>query len=111
MNIKGTIKLIGETQAFDSGFTKRQIVVTTQEQYPQDLAIEFVKDKTSILDMFKSGDVVDVAINLRGNEYNGKYYVNLQGWKINKEGSDQAAPQSSTQPIAAPTSTDNDLPF
>ena len=108
--MKGTIKLIGETQTFDSGFAKRQIVLTTQEQYPQDLAIDFVKDKTKVLDLFNVGDVVEVSVNLRGNEYNGKYYVNLQGWKINKEGSDQAAPQSSTQPIAAPTSKD-DLPF
>jgi len=111
MQLQGVIKLIQETQTFDSGFMKRQMVLTTDEKFPQDLAIEFVKDKTSILDMFTAGDVVDVAINLRGNEYNGKYYVNLQGWKINKEGSDQAAPQSNTQPIAAPTSIDNDLPF
>ena len=86
MNIKGTIKLINETQTFDSGFTKREFVVTTKEQYPQDISIEVVKDKTTLLDSFKVGDAVDVAINIRGNEYNGRYYVNIQGWKIDKLG-------------------------
>lgn len=82
MILKGRIKIIGETQTFDSGFSKRQFVITTEEQYPQDLAMDFVKDKCSILDQYNEGDEVEVSINLRGNEYNGKYYVNLQAWKI-----------------------------
>ena len=82
MKIKGTIKLINETQTFDSGFQKREFVVTTKEQYPQDLKIELIKDKCDKLDSFGEGQEVEVAINLRGNEYNGKYYVNLQAWKI-----------------------------
>jgi len=85
MNVKGTIKLINETQTFPSGFEKREFVVTTQEQYPQDIKIEMIKDKCSILDKYKAGDSVEVGINLRGNEYEGKYYVNIQGWKISSE--------------------------
>ena len=104
MNIKGKIKVIGETQTFESGFSKRQLVLTTLEQYPQDLAVEFVKDKTSVLDSCDVGDSVEVAINLRGNEYNGKYYVNLQGWKINKEGKEQ-------QVAAGAPMKEGDLPF
>tara|TARA_R110000751_G_scaffold303492_1_gene418211 strand:- start:806 stop:1147 length:342 start_codon:yes stop_codon:yes gene_type:complete len=82
MEIVGKIKVINETQTFDSGFQKREIVVTTEETYPQDIKLEFTKDKCSILDQYKVGQSVTVAFNLRGNEYNGKYYVNLQGWKI-----------------------------
>ena len=88
MEVKGTIKVIGETQTFDSGFRKRQIVITTSEQFPQDVAIDFVKDKVDVLNSYEVGNVVEVSINIRGNEYNGKYYVNLQGWRISK--SDQA---------------------
>lgn len=84
MILKGRIKIIGEIQNFDSGFSKRQFVITTEEQYPQDLAMDFVKDKCSILDQYNEGDEVEVSINLRGNEYNEKYYVNLQAWKIAK---------------------------
>lgn len=102
MEVTGRIKLIGETQSFDSGFTKREIVITTSEQYPQDIKIEFVKDKTSILDSYKVGQDVKVGINLRGNEYNEKYYVSLNGWKIN------ANEQQDPQPIV---DNSKDLPF
>jgi hypothetical protein len=82
MNLKGKIKVIGTIEAFDSGFTKRELVITTEEQYPQDVKFDTVKDKTRLLDNMDIGDSVDVHFNIRGNEYNGKYYVNLQAWKI-----------------------------
>jgi single-strand DNA-binding protein len=82
MEIMGKIKLINDIQTFDSGFQKREFVVTTQEQYPQDVKFEVVKDKCSLLDRFPAGSDVKVHFNIRGNEYNGKYYVNLQMWKI-----------------------------
>lgn len=81
---KGTIKLIGEKQTFDSGFTKVEFVVTeTADQYPQDIKFEIVKDKVDdFLKYNKVGKEVEVSYNLRGNEYNGKYYVSLQAWKV-----------------------------
>jgi hypothetical protein len=83
--IKGNIKLINETQTFDSGFQKREFVVTTNDMYPQDIKIEMIKDGCAELDKFKVGNNVAVSTNIRGNEYNGKYYVNLQGWKIEED--------------------------
>jgi len=81
--VQGTIHLIGETEEFgNNGFTKRIIVIETQDQYPQKLPIDFVKDNTKLLDKFQEGQEVKISINFRGNEHNGKYYVNLQGWKI-----------------------------
>jgi len=82
------IKLISDTQNFPSGFSKREFVVTTGDgKYPQDLKFEVVKDKCEILDNYKEGQEVQVNFDIRGNEYNGKYYVNLSCWKIGgKEG-------------------------
>lgn len=83
MEITGKIIQIGNTESVgDNGFTKRQVVIETNEQYSQKIPIDFVKDKTSLLDGKKIGDEATVCINIRGNEYNGKYFVNLQGWKI-----------------------------
>jgi hypothetical protein len=82
MEVSGTIKLIKEKVEFDSGFVKRAFVLTTDDKYPQDLEIEFMKEKVSELDKFSEGDAVEVAINLRGREYQGKYYTNITGWKI-----------------------------
>ena len=88
MEVKGTIKFIGETKSFGSnGFTKKELVVTTDEQYPQYILIEFHKDKSDLLKNNKIGDGVIVGINLRGKEWTNpqgevKYFNTLIGWKI-----------------------------
>ena len=82
LQLTGTIKVIFQAETYPSGFTKREFVVTTKEQYPQDIKIELVNDKTAILDSFSEGQEVTVHFNVRGNEFNGKYYVSLQGWKV-----------------------------
>ena len=88
MEIQGTVKLVGITQTFGSnGFRKRELVVTTQEQYPQHLMIEFVQDKTDLLNTINVGQTVKVGINLRGREWlnpqgETKYFNSIQGWRI-----------------------------
>lgn len=129
----GTIKLISDVQSFASGFTKREFVVTTGDKYPQDLKFEVVKDRCSMLDAFEAGQNVLVNFDIRGNEYNGKYFVNLSCWKI--QASDgapagthsgntrQASPQNAGSQSATPSSEpsmselrsdddfDDDVPF
>jgi hypothetical protein len=83
MEVSGKIKLVNATEEVGAkGFKKRLVVVETQETYPQLIPIEFVQDKCSLLDGLQIGQDVTVHINLRGSEYNGRYYVQLQGWKI-----------------------------
>ena len=90
MDISGKIKLINETKEYGSnGFRKREVVVTTEEQYPQDLLIEFIQDKCDIIDSYKVGQSVKVDINLRGREWESpqgeiKYFNSIQGWRIEK---------------------------
>ena len=86
LKLIGKVKLILDLQSWDSGFTKREFVITTNEQYPQDVKLECIKDKTSLLDGLSEGDDVEVSFNVRGNEYNGKYYVNLQAWRLTNSG-------------------------
>ncbi len=96
----GKMKWIGTTQSFPSGFTKREFVVTTaHDKYPQDLKFEVVKDKCPLLDPFELGQDVQVSFDIRGNEYNGKYFVNLACWKIQAaDGSPQDPGKSSGEP-------------
>jgi hypothetical protein len=108
MELIGKIKLINDIQAFESGFSKREFVVTTNEQYPQDVKFEVVKDKCSLLDKYAPGNDVKVSFNIRGNEYNGKYYVNLQAWKI--ENSEAVAPPSGSAGAANPPAFESPLP-
>ena len=85
MDLKGTVIVIGNTEEFGSkGFKKRQIVIKTDAQYPQTIPVDFTQDKCKILDNYSIGDIVDISINIQGSEWQGKYYCNIQGWKINK---------------------------
>ena len=90
MELQGKIKMIGETQIFGTnGFRKRELVVTTAEQYPQHILIEFVQDKCDVLNGYKVNDSVDVGINLRGRDWvnpqgETKYFNSIQGWRIEK---------------------------
>ena len=81
MEVTGTIHKIEELQTFNE-FTKQNLIIKTNEQYPQFLNIEFHKDKTTLLNSKQVGETVTVGINLRGKEYNGKYYNSFIGWKI-----------------------------
>ncbi len=88
MEVQGKIKMIGETQTFGSnGFRKREVVVTTEEQYPQHIMVEFVQDKTDLLNNFQVGQPVKIGVNLRGREWvnpqgETKYFNSIQGWRI-----------------------------
>ena len=70
MEVSGKIKVLGDVKTFgDNGFRKREVVITTQEQYPQHLLIEFVQDRCELLDSFNIGENVKISINLRGREW------------------------------------------
>ena len=87
MEVQGKIKLVGDIQEITDSFSKRELVIVTQEQYPQTLCVEFVQDKMSLLDDSQEGQEVKIGINLRGREWKNpegkiKYFTSLQGWRI-----------------------------
>ena len=115
-DLTGKIKLIQEVKTFDSGFTKREMVVTVEDgKYPQEINIEFVQDKVALLDTLQVGQEITVSFDIRGREYNGRYYNNLQGWKIVTLGDDPAftsEDQSPAPPYPGPSDfEDGDIPF
>lgn len=89
MEVLGKVKLINQTQQVTDSYKKRELVVTTEEQYPQHILIEFAQDKCSLLDNIQINEDVTVHINLRGREWvnpqgETKYFNQIQGWKIDK---------------------------
>ena len=104
MELEGKVKVIGDVQTFgEKGFKKRELVITTDEQYPQHILIEFVQDKCTLLDKYKLGDGVKVEINLRGREWTNKdgevkYFNSIQGWRIEDFGSSEAPPADNFDP-------------
>ncbi|MCB1687036.1 MAG: DUF3127 domain-containing protein [Halioglobus sp.] len=113
--LTGKIKLIQETKTFDSGFTKREMVVVVEDgRYPQQINIEFIQDKVALLDNLRPGQDVTVTFDIRGREYNGRYFNNLQGWKVaTLDGDDalageQQPPSFANNPLP---DDDEDIPF
>jgi len=87
MELTGTIKLVRDTQEVSASFKKREFVITTEEQYPQDIQLEMTQAKCEELDSFTIGSKVKVSINVRGREWinpqgEAKYFNTLQGYKI-----------------------------
>jgi hypothetical protein len=110
-DLTGKIKLIQDAQTFGSGFTKREMVVVVEDgKYPQEINLEFIQDKVSLLDTVSIGQEVTVTFDIRGREYNGRYFNNLQGWKI-VAGEGAAAPATAA-PAAdgKPPVADKDVP-
>lgn len=127
MEVSGTIKVINAEQQVSPSFKKREMVVTTEEQYPQHILIEFTQDRTDLLNAYQVGDAVKVSINLRGREWTNpqgetRYFNSIQGWRIEKAGDGTpgtATPAAGTPPAtpSAPTPVpgslegEDDLPF
>jgi len=93
MEVSGTIKVINPEQQVSPSFKKRELVVTTDEQYPQHILIEFTQDRTDLLNAYSIGDAVKVSINLRGREWvnpqgETRYFNSIQGWRIEKAGAE-----------------------
>ena len=116
MEIKNAkIIKIGELQTFANDFTKVDFVVETQEQYPQKIQLEAIKDKADNLIQYnKVGDIVDVAFNIRGREWvnpqgETKYFNSLQAWKVFK--ADKSNQSTSQDQQVVTESQEDDLPF
>ncbi|MFZ4678984.1 MAG: DUF3127 domain-containing protein [Flavobacterium sp.] len=89
MEVTGKIKVINAEQQVSASFKKRELVVATEEQYPQFISINFVQDKCDLLNNYNVGDAVKVSINLRGREWvnpqgETKYFNDIQGWRVEK---------------------------
>ena len=123
MEVTGKIKKIEETKTYGSnGFRKRELVLTTDEQYPQFLLIEFVQDKCDLLNNFNVGEDVRISINLRGREWvnpegQTKYFNSIQGWRLEKlqSGAPGEVPPmdaSGFEPVSSVDENEpDDLPF
>lgn len=91
MEVKGKLHFIGAEQTVSATFKKRELVLKTEETYPQFISINFVQDKCDLLNGYAVGQDVTVSVNLRGREWinpegEAKYFNDIQGWKIETNG-------------------------
>jgi single-stranded DNA-binding protein len=103
MELTGTIKKLFDIQQVSPTFRKREVVIETDENYPQVVMCEFTQDRADIPSRYREGDKVTVSINIRGREWTNrdgetKYFVSIQGWRM--------APGDGSEGGGAPRSND-----
>ncbi|RPG61495.1 MAG: DUF3127 domain-containing protein [Flavobacteriaceae bacterium TMED220] len=123
MEISGKIKWIDEIRTYGSnGFRKKELVITTQEQYPQNILIEFTQEKCELLDKYEIDDNIKIGINIRGREWinpegQTKYFNSIQGWRIEKieipdiENKPESFTTNTESPSQDVNEEEDDLPF
>ena len=124
MEVSGKIKWLDETKTYgNNGFRKREVVITTEEQYPQHILVEFIQDKCDLLNAFQIGQNVKIGINLRGREWvnpqgETKYFNSIQGWRIeaitgeaNSDMPNMVPPPAFESADDTSDGPDDDLPF
>ncbi len=82
--ITGIVAKIYDTESKSASFSTREFVITTEETYPQFVKFQAVQERTGIVDGYKDGEKVKVYFDLRGREWQGKYFTNLNAWKIER---------------------------
>lgn len=107
---KEAVKEFGE-----KGFRKREIVILTDEQYPQSIMIELHQDNVDLVKEFGKDDMIEVSINVRGREWINpegvsRFFNSLVGWRIEKMAATSPAPVS-PESIGTTVEDDDDLPF
>ena len=113
--LTGTIKVINDTVQISEKFSKREFVVTDNDaMYPQDISLQLIQDKVSILDNYSLGDFVEVSFNLNGREWTSpkgevKYFNTLNAWRIEK--AESAQQKNESQQNTDTSSEQDDLPF
>ena len=119
MEIQGRIKQIFPSQMIgQNGFEKRDLVIVTEEQYPQTIIIQFTQQRCDLLNNLQVGQNVKVYINIRGREWRSpygeiKYFNTIEGWKIEViQTTNVANQQPVQQPVAqaAPASPPQRVP-
>jgi len=105
MNVKGTIKVINQTQVISEKFSKREFVIETADQYPQLVMFQLTQDKCDYLDVYQLGQQVDVSFNLRGREWTSpagevKYFNTLEAWRLERlDGSGESIQDKATNEV------------
>lgn len=91
--IEGKLHHVYGTEQKSESFRTREFVIeTTQGQYAQYIKFQLTQDKCDIIDSYKTGQQVKVYFDLRGRQWQDKYFTNLQAWRIEAVGETQAAP-------------------
>ena len=88
--IEGRLHKKYETEVKGESFRVREFVIETQEQYPQMVKFQLTQDRCDLINNYEEGSQIKVFFDLRGREWQGRYFTNLNAWKV--ESAEERAP-------------------
>lgn len=114
MEIKGKVVSVlpqqsGTSQAGNQ-WKKQEFVIETQEQFPKKICMTLFGDRVDQYPVAVNDEIV-ASIDIESREYNGRWYTNVNAWKIEKASAQSAAPTPAPMPTFEPQSETDDLPF
>ena len=90
---------------------KQSFIIDTGSQYNPEICFQlFGEDKIQILENYNEGDKVDVSFNLSSREYNGRYFHNVDAWRVESI-EDTSSTNNEDLPNFESSSEEDDLPF
>ncbi len=92
-DIEGKLHHVGETEVKGESFRVREFVIETQDQYPQFVKFQLTQDRCDLIEPYAKDTVIKVYFDLRGREWQGRYFTNLNAWKVESAEGNQAAPE------------------
>jgi len=119
MQVKGTLLQILKTESGVSKagkeWKKQDFLIETNEQFPKKVCFTLFGDKISLIDGITEGSEIEVYFSLESRDFNGKWYHNINAWKIDRADAVTAnksyPPEFSAGDIPPEPVDDNDLPF
>ena len=116
LSVKGKLsrKLSVESGTSKAGkeWKKQSFIVDTGAQYNPEICFQlFGDDKIEMLNHHNEGDQVDVSFNLSSREYNGRYFHNIDAWRIENIGVGGTNKMEAAPEFNTPSTEDDDLPF
>lgn len=114
--IEGKLHKKFEAETKGETFRVRDFVIETDGQYPQFIKFQLTQDRCSAVDQYNEGDMIKVSFDLRGREWNEKYFTNLNAWRVDAAAAAVQAPPAAGMPSEPPASiggdnVEDDLPF
>jgi len=111
-----------ETESKSEKFQAREFVVETMDgSYNQYIKFQLTQDRCALVDDYNEGEQIKVHFDLRGREWNEKFFTNLNAWRLEKPAAAAAAASAPPPPAAndnfpsqeppAATGGNDDLPF
>lgn len=82
--VEGKLHKKFDTESKSATFQAREFVIETTGQYPQYVKFQLVQDRCGAVDPMNEGENIKVYFDLRGREWQGKYFTNLNAWRVEK---------------------------